>query len=80
MRHWVYTLPLRLRSLFRRRRAEQDLAEEFQFHLDQLIEANLSQLIEWKNRQAGIVTAISSAIGLLGLVGHFVWDALRAKH
>ena len=32
---WLTTLPLRLRSLFRRERVEQDLSEELQFHLDQ---------------------------------------------
>jgi predicted permease len=32
---WFYTLPLRLRSLFRRDRVEQDLSDELQFHLDQ---------------------------------------------
>jgi putative ABC transport system permease protein len=32
---WLTTLPLRLRSLFRRERVEQDLNEELQFHLDQ---------------------------------------------
>ena len=36
---WIYKLPLRLRSLFRRRRVEQELDEEFQFHLDRQIEA-----------------------------------------
>ena len=34
-KHWFYTLPLRLRSLFRRDRVEQDLSEELQFHLAQ---------------------------------------------
>ena len=34
-KHWFYTLPLRLRSLFRRERAEQELSEELQFHLEQ---------------------------------------------
>jgi putative ABC transport system permease protein len=32
---WLTTQPLRLRSLFRRERVEQDLSEELQFHLDQ---------------------------------------------
>jgi len=32
--HWLYTIPLRLGSLFRRRRAEQELNEELQFHLE----------------------------------------------
>jgi predicted permease len=35
--HWLYTIPLRLRSLFRRRYVEQELNEELQFHLEQKI-------------------------------------------
>ena len=34
-KHWFYTWPLRLRTLFRRNRVEQDLSEELQFHLEQ---------------------------------------------
>ena len=33
--HWIYTVPLRLRSLFRRHQVENDLSEELQFHLEQ---------------------------------------------
>jgi hypothetical protein len=32
--HWVYTLPLRLRSVFRRDRVEEELDEEIRFHLE----------------------------------------------
>ena len=32
--HWVYTIPLRLRSVFRRDRVEQELDEEIRFHLE----------------------------------------------
>src|SRR5262252_5662427 len=32
--HWLYTIPLRLRSLFRRGRVEQELDEELAFHLE----------------------------------------------
>ena len=42
IRHWFYTAPLRLRSLFRRNRVEQELDEELQYHLDQKIEANIA--------------------------------------
>jgi predicted permease len=35
---WWFTAPLRLKSIFRRRRAEQELDEELQFHLGQKIE------------------------------------------
>jgi hypothetical protein len=34
-KHWFYTLPLRLRSLFKRNQVEQDLSEELRFHLEQ---------------------------------------------
>ena len=40
--HWMYTLPLRLRSLFRRERVEAELDEEMRYHLDRLIEANVA--------------------------------------
>jgi hypothetical protein len=30
--HWVYTIPLRLRSVFRRAEVEQELDEELRFH------------------------------------------------
>jgi predicted permease len=32
---WLYTIPLRLRSIFRRSRVEAELSEELQFHLEQ---------------------------------------------
>ena len=35
---WLYTVPLRIRSLFRRARVEQELHRELQFHLEQRTE------------------------------------------
>jgi putative ABC transport system permease protein len=35
--HWPYTVPLRLRSLFRRRRVEEELDEELQYHLEETV-------------------------------------------
>ena len=40
--HWLYTIPLRLRSLFRRRHVERELNEELQFHLEQKIEEGIA--------------------------------------
>ena len=40
--HWWYAVPLRARSFFRRNRVEQELEEEFRFHLDQLISQELA--------------------------------------
>jgi predicted permease len=39
--HWRYTLPLRLRSIFRRNRVEREAAEELQFHLERMIEEGI---------------------------------------
>src|SRR5690348_1024596 len=40
--HWRYTLPLRLRSIFRRRRVELELDEELQFHLERQAVENIA--------------------------------------
>ncbi len=40
--HWLYTIPLRLRSLFRTRHVEQELNEELQFHLEHKIEEGIA--------------------------------------
>jgi predicted permease len=40
---WIYTLPLRLRSLFRRNQTEQELDEELRSHLEQAIEFGVSR-------------------------------------
>jgi macrolide transport system ATP-binding/permease protein len=42
LEHWLYTVPLRVRSLFRRARVEQELDEEVQFHLERQIEQNIA--------------------------------------
>src|SRR6185369_13025351 len=41
--HWIYSIPLRLRSLFRRRRVEEDLDDELQYHLEQKIGQDRTQ-------------------------------------
>src|SRR5580658_9813872 len=43
VRHWPYTIPLRIRSLFHRDRVESELDEELQFHFDQQVEAGLAR-------------------------------------
>src|SRR5258707_11079298 len=39
---WWYTLPLRLRSLFRRPQLERELDEELRFHLEHKIEEGIA--------------------------------------
>jgi macrolide transport system ATP-binding/permease protein len=40
---WFYTIPLRLRSLFRRKSVEQELDDELQFHLDRHSELQMAK-------------------------------------
>jgi putative ABC transport system permease protein len=41
--HWLYTIPLRVRSLFKRNAADNDLDEELQFHIDQKTQEFISK-------------------------------------
>jgi predicted permease len=41
--HWIYTIPLRLRSLFRRDQVEDELAEEMRGHLELLVEQQMER-------------------------------------
>src|SRR5215813_3964496 len=43
LKHWFYTVPLRLRSLFRRSQAEQELDEELRYHLERQIEEHITK-------------------------------------
>ncbi len=43
IRHWAYTVPLRLGSLFRRGRVERELDEELQFHMERLMEEEIAR-------------------------------------
>src|ERR1017187_9581255 len=41
MMRGIYKFPLRLRSLFRKRRVEQELSDELRFHLEKLMEEKI---------------------------------------
>ncbi|HEX2661741.1 MAG TPA: ABC transporter permease [Candidatus Acidoferrum sp.] len=43
LERWIYTIPLRFRSLFRRNRVEQELDEELRYHLERKTEEFLAQ-------------------------------------
>ncbi|HEX7254168.1 MAG TPA: ABC transporter permease [Thermoanaerobaculia bacterium] len=40
---WRFTAPLRLKSIFRRRRADEELDEELQFHLEKKVEEGIAE-------------------------------------
>jgi hypothetical protein len=41
--NWIYTLPLKLRSLFKRRLADQELHEELQYHVESKTEEYIAR-------------------------------------
>jgi predicted permease len=41
--NWLYTLPLRVRSLFRGRQMDRELDDEMQYHLEQLIQEHVAR-------------------------------------
>src|SRR5262245_40231655 len=43
LRRWLYIVPLRLRSLFRRDHVEQELDEELRYHLERQIEEHIAK-------------------------------------
>jgi predicted permease len=56
--HWLYTIPLRLRSLFRHRHVEQELNEELQFHLAQKIEEGVAKGLSPKEARYAAMRAM----------------------
>ena len=53
---WLYTIPLRLRSVFRRAQADQELDDELRDHLERRTEEYVAQGItrEQAHRRAGL--------------------------
>jgi predicted permease len=47
--HWLYTLPLRMRSLFRRGRVEQELDDELNYHLEHKVEEYIARGLSPEN-------------------------------
>ena len=58
MRRWIYTVPLRLRSLFQRDRVEQDLADEFAYHLEKKVEENIARGLTQPEARAAALRAM----------------------
>src|SRR5262245_44257752 len=55
IKHWFYTAPLRLRSLFRRAQVEQELDEELRYHLERQIEEHIAKgMTEEESRYAAL--------------------------
>lgn len=58
LEHWWYSLPLKLRSLFRRGAVERELDEEMQFHLERLVEDGLARGLSPAEARASALRAM----------------------
>jgi macrolide transport system ATP-binding/permease protein len=58
MEHWWYTLPLRLKSILLGRRAERELDEELQFHLEHKIEEGIANGLSPKEARYAAMRAM----------------------
>src|SRR5439155_10441052 len=60
MMRWLYKLPLRFRSLFRKSTVERELSDELRFHLEKLVEERIAK---------GVTPAEARYAALRGLGG-----------
>jgi macrolide transport system ATP-binding/permease protein len=58
IQHWLYTVPLRLKSILRGRRAELELDEELQFHLEHKIEEGIANGLSPKEARYAAMRAM----------------------
>ncbi|MGE5414761.1 MAG: ADOP family duplicated permease [Syntrophomonadaceae bacterium] len=58
LEHWWYTAPLRLRSIFRRRRVEDELDEELRFHLEHRIEEEIARGLSPEEARLAVLRAM----------------------
>ena len=58
LEHWLYTIPLRLRSLFRRNDVERELDDEIRFHLERQIAEDVARGVPPDQARRGAIRAL----------------------
>jgi predicted permease len=58
LEHWLYKLPLRLRSLFRGTQVDQDLNDEMQYHMDRLVQEHMKKGLPEESARLAAVRAM----------------------
>jgi predicted permease len=85
--NWLYTLPLRLRTLIRGNRMNADLNEELRDHIDRQIEENLARGMDKEEARLAALRAFGNLVALReqthetwawAVVAHFRQDFLYA--
>jgi len=62
--NWLYTLPLRVRSLFLRKRQDADLDEELRDHIDRQVEENLARGMSEEEARVAALRAFGNFVML----------------
>ena len=76
--HWVYTIPLRLRSLFHRNRLDAELDEELRDHIDRQIEANLARGMGEKEARLAALRTFGNPVALREQTrGTWSWNGME---
>lgn len=57
---WLHTIPLRVRSLFRRQQLDEELREELQFYLDQRVRAEVARGLSAQEARAAALRELGS--------------------
>ena len=64
LEHWIYTIPLRVRSLFHRGRREEELDEELRDHIDRQTEENLARGMNAEEARRDALRAFGNPVTL----------------
>src|ERR1043166_5989805 len=64
LEHWIYTIPLRIRSLLHRNRLNAELDEELRDHIDRQIEENLAQGMSPEQARLTALRAFGNPVAL----------------
>src|SRR6516165_9181717 len=62
IQQWFYALPLRLRSIFRRKQVDQDLKDELRDHLELEIEQNLARGMSPEDARSSALRALGGVV------------------
>lgn len=78
LERWIYTIPLRLRSLFHRNRMGAELDEELRGHIDRQIEENLSRGMSAEEARLSALRAFGNPVLLRDKTrATWSWDSME---
>src|ERR1700691_1504795 len=77
--HWLYTVPLRLRSLLVRHRQDEDLEEELRDHIERQTRENRSRGMSEEEARLAALRAFGNFVAVRQQT-HETWSWLTLEH